>query len=70
MKSKDTTPPDQHVIHFKAIFSKATTTIDGGWRVSFDLDAFQGDKATALNEVRDKVLQIAIVPEQEPGLEF
>lgn len=36
--------------------------MDGGWRVSLDLDAFQGELISQLASVRDKVLQVAIVP--------
>lgn len=47
----------------EAIFTKATTTIDGGWRISFDC----GEQAAveALAKLRDQRLYIVIMTEEQ-----
>lgn len=47
---------------FLAIFNKATTTIDGGWNVTLSISQEQADTITKLAELRDTVLQVAIIP--------
>lgn len=49
-------------ITFNATFAKATTLIDGGWRISLDLPDFEAQKVTALAQLSDRALQVAIVP--------
>lgn len=48
-------------ITFKAIFYKATSLVDGGWRVSFDLSAQDWAIAAELSQT-NQVLQVGIVP--------
>lgn len=49
-------------ITFSAIFYRATTTVDGGWRVSFDINPNDADKIAALAEHRDDMFQVAAIP--------
>ena len=49
-------------IAFKAIFNKATTTIDKGWRISLDVSMDESVKVNQLAQLSDYVLQVAIIP--------
>ena len=57
--SCDTSPPQ---ITFKALLSKATTTVDGGWRVSFDVSADEVAQIMELTKQSGKLLQVAVIP--------
>lgn len=46
-------------------FSKATTTIDGGWRISFDIDEQQAKEITEISKLRDKALFICVMTKAE-----
>lgn len=49
-------------ITFRAYFSKATTLIDGGWRISFDLDERSGVTTAQVAAMKGQELQIGVVP--------
>jgi len=49
-------------ITFLGTFFKASTLIDGGWRISFDVDSNQANKIVQLSTIKDSLLQFAIVP--------
>lgn len=49
-------------ITFLGHFSKATTLVDGGWRVSFDLSQDSGITAAQVAALQGQELQIAVVP--------
>lgn len=49
-------------ITFRAYFSKASTLVDGGWRISFDLSGDLGKVAAQVAALGGQDLQIAIVP--------
>lgn len=51
------------IITLQAIFNKATTTIDGGWNITFSVDQSQAQKITEISSLRDLVLNVAITPE-------
>lgn len=53
---------DVEHINLTAIFAKATTTVDGGWRISFDIDESQSNEIAKLSQFRDLSLQLVIVP--------
>lgn len=53
---------DHPGITFNATFSKATTLVDGGWRLSLDLSENDGDKITELAMLSRDLLQVAIIP--------
>lgn len=55
-------------ITFSAIFNKAQTTTDGGWRVTFDLDESQSTEVNILSQLRGSVLTIAVIPQPEGAL--
>lgn len=54
-------------ITFVAIFAKATTLVDGGWRITFDLNEDAGDIAAELNRHRGHALTIAVIPFEKSG---
>lgn len=49
-------------ITFLGTFFKASTLIDGGWRISFDIDSEQAAKVVQLSTLKDSLLQFAIIP--------
>lgn len=49
-------------ITFTAFINKITTTIDGGWRMTLDLDANAGPIISELSQCRDDLLQVAMIP--------
>lgn len=55
-------------ITFQAVFYKATTTVDGGWRVSFDVPETEAAQLLELAGLRGCVFQVACVPIDEMGL--
>ena len=56
-------PMEQNALTFTAIFARATTLVDGGWRISFDLSNDEVKAIHVLSELRDQLLNIAIVPD-------
>jgi len=52
-----------------AIFQSVRSTIDGGLRVSFDLDASQADVLSDIMKLKDKGLFL-VVTEQEDSNKF
>lgn len=49
----------------KAIFSKATTTVDDGWRISFDLATHDGMAVAEIAKLAQQGLQLVIMTEDE-----
>lgn len=49
-------------ITFTAHFSKASTLIDGGWRISFDLSEKSGITAAQVAALKGQELEIAVIP--------
>jgi hypothetical protein len=49
-------------ISLQAIFSKATTTVDGGWVLSFAVSQDEAHTVTQITALREKLLQLAIIP--------
>ena len=45
----------------QALFVKATTTVYGGWRISFDCDAQQAQEIIELAKLKDKLLNLVII---------
>ncbi len=48
-------------ITFTAIFARATTLVDGGWRISFDVSESDAKDLHLLSQMRNKLLQVAVV---------
>jgi hypothetical protein len=49
-------------ITFQAHFARASTTVDGGWRVSFDVDQDAAPMLAELAKLRQVRFQLALVP--------
>lgn len=49
-------------ISFQAIFSKASTLVDGSWRLSFDVNANQVSELIRISQLQGVVLQVAVIP--------
>jgi len=49
-------------ITFIATFGKLTTTIDGGWNITFQVSQDEAAQVLQLSEFRDTLLQVAVVP--------
>lgn len=52
----------QQGITFAAIFGKATTTVDGGWNVTFQVSQDHATQLMQLSTLRDTLLQVAVIP--------
>lgn len=52
-------------ITFVATFNKATTTVDGGWRIYLDLLDTDGDKVSEIAKNKDHTFQVAMVPSED-----
>lgn len=48
-------------ITVEAIFQKATTTIDGGWRISFDLSHADSQKISEIAQLANETLNLVIM---------
>lgn len=48
------------MVDVAAILKGIRTTPDGGWVLSFEIDASQGNKVVTINELRDQVLYLTI----------
>lgn len=55
----------EDAVTFQAIFTKATTTVDSGWNVTFSVDQSEAQAIIDLSAMRNYVLQVAVVP--NPG---
>lgn len=53
------------MIALQAIFSKATTTVDGGWNVTFSTAEHMGKEITELSKLREEGLFVVVMTEQE-----
>lgn len=49
-------------ISFQATFFKATTTVDGGLRISLDIPEHQAQVFVDLIKYQKRVLEVAIIP--------
>lgn len=52
-------------IAIEAIFSKATTTVDGGWNVTFSTGEHMAEEITRLAKLRDQSLYLVVMTEEE-----
>lgn len=53
-------------ITFSSVLNKITTTIDGGWRITFDVSDSESENMTDLAMMRNRRLQIGIVDLNSP----
>lgn len=49
-------------ITLQALFARATTTVDGGWNITFSVSQAEAKEVMQLSQLRDQVLQLAVVP--------
>jgi hypothetical protein len=49
-------------ITLQAIFSRATTTVDGGWNITFAVSQEEAKAILQLAQMRDTLMQLACVP--------
>lgn len=56
------TLPAPEGVTFKAIFSKAQTTPDGGWNLTFSVSDDEAKQVMQVSQLRDTVLQLAVIP--------
>lgn len=49
-------------ISLQAILSKATTTVDGGWNITFSVGEYNQAQVLELCNYKNELLQISIVP--------
>ena len=49
-------------ITFMGLFAKASTTIDGGWIISFTVNQDEAHKIVQASTFKDVPLQVAIIP--------
>lgn len=49
-------------VTFTGIFNKASTTVDGGWTVSFHVSQDEAKSLLELAQMRDILMQVACVP--------
>ena len=52
-------------IAIQAIFNKATTTIDGGWNITFSVSEDQAGQITEIAALRNEPLYLVIMTEKE-----
>lgn len=55
------TNADEKALTFTVTFARATTLIDGGWRISFDVSNSEARALHILSELREHLLQIAVI---------
>lgn len=48
-----------------AIFCKATTTVDGGWNLTFTVSQDEAAQVMQISEFREHLLQLAVLPINE-----
>ena len=52
-------------IAIQAIFAKATTLVDGGWRLSLDLSEDSSDQISKIADLKDEPLYITIITTEQ-----
>jgi len=55
---------DEQII-LTAIFQSARTTIDGGIRITFDIDGSQSDLLSKLLKLKDQALFVVVTPKPD-----
>lgn len=51
---------DLKAIVFQAILHQARTTVDGGWRITFDVSQDEANKIMKLSTLRELILHLEI----------
>lgn len=55
-------------IVIQATFNKATTTVDSGWRLSFDTGEEMSEACARLSKMRDQVLYVVVMNQAQFSL--
>ena len=50
------------MIHFKAVFAKSSTTVDGGWNITFSVSQSDSAQVIKLSDIRNDLLDIFVLP--------
>lgn len=51
---------------FDAIFFKATTTVDGAWRITFDVGCNEGENVARLTKLAQSALKVVVLQDGVP----
>jgi hypothetical protein len=54
--------PNRPGVTLQAIFSRAVTTTDGGWNLTFSVASNEAAQVLQIAQLRDMVLQLAVIP--------
>lgn len=52
-------------ITFQAIFATARTTVDGGWRITFDVLSHEGPKVVELSKLMAHPVHVVILTDDQ-----
>lgn len=52
-------------IALQCTFSKATTLVDGGWRISFDSSEFSGDIVAKIASLKENNIYLVVMTEDQ-----
>lgn len=53
------------MVAVQAIFTKASTTVDGGWRISFDVSESEAKAVTDIAQLKNEALYLVVMTEAE-----
>lgn len=56
---------DDNSVKLNAVFSKATTTVDGGWRITFDCSYQEAERILQISAWRDMLVDVIVSPAPE-----
>lgn len=56
-------------IAMEGVLTKASTTVDGGWRITFDLPASSAPQVLQLSQLRDCAVKIIVIQSLEDPLD-
>jgi len=62
MPKNKTEPAKPAGITFQAVFVKAGTLPDGGWRLTLDVDESEAQAILSLSQMTQTVFQVAVIP--------
>jgi hypothetical protein len=58
---------EKESVVIQAVVTKATTTVDGGWRFTFETDETQGTQIIELMKLKHEIVNLIIVRSSENG---
>ncbi len=57
----------ESVVTFGAELKRVSTTLDGGWTITFTVDNSEAQRIMQLSQFRDQYLQVAVAPFPKVG---